>query len=107
MKLTQRSSILLLCAVFGLLAPTAALAADVSGEWRTEFDTQVGQQKYLFTFETSDGKLKAKATAEFGGQKREVEFTDVKLAADTLTFVENFSFQGNEVRIDYTGKVAD
>lgn len=87
------------------LGVTAASAADVSGQWRAQFDTAIGPQKYLFTFQTGEGKVTGKATAELNDQKREVQFTDTKLDADTLTFVENFKFQDNEVRIDYTGKV--
>ncbi len=91
----------------GLLAATAARAADVSGQWRAEFDSQVGQQKYLFAFHVNDGKVTGKATAELREQKRDVEFTEVKLDGDTLTFVEMRKFQDNEVRIEYTGKVSD
>ena len=91
--------------LWGLLVGVAARAADVSGQWRAEFDTQIGQQKYLFKFQLMDGKLTANATAELGNQKREVVFEDTKLDGDTLTFAEVFKFQGNEVPINYTGKV--
>src|SRR5690242_180077 len=99
--------ILLVLALCGFVTLSATGAVDVSGQWRTEFDTQVGQQKYLFTFELTDGKLTGKAAAELGDQKRTVEFKDLKLADDTLTFMEMFKFQDNEVRIEYTGKVAE
>ncbi|HOW64443.1 MAG TPA: alpha/beta hydrolase-fold protein [Candidatus Paceibacterota bacterium] len=102
----KKTSILLLCGVIGWLA-CAARAADISGQWQTEFDTQIGPQKYLFVFQGNEAKLTAKATAEMNGQKREVEFKEVKLAGDTLTFMELFKFQDNELRIDYTGKVGD
>jgi len=95
---------LALCA---LLAASSGLAADVSGQWRAEFDTAIGQQKYLFAFQVNEGKVTGKATAELGDQKREVVFKDTKLERDTLTFVETFKFQDNEVRIDYTGKVSE
>lgn len=98
---------LMATALCGLLAATVARAADVSGSWRAEFDTQVGQQKYLLTFQVNEGKVTGRATAELGGQKREVEFKDVKLTGDTLTFVEMLKFQDNEVPIHYTGNVSD
>jgi enterochelin esterase-like enzyme len=98
--------IVLSLALCGLLE-AAARAADVSGQWRAEFDTAIGRQKYLFTFQTNEGKLTGKAAAELGGQKREVEFKEMKLDRDTLSFVESFKFQDNEVQIDYTGKVSD
>jgi enterochelin esterase-like enzyme len=98
---------LLATAFCTFLALTAARATDVSGQWRAEFDTAIGQQKYLFAFQVNDGKVTGKATAELGDQKRQVEFKNTKLEGDTLTFVELFKFQDNEVRIDYTGKVSD
>src|SRR5215471_2446671 len=107
MKTLKFLASLLVVASFGFLAATAAHAADVSSQWRAEFDTQVGQQKYLFTFQLNEGKITGKANAELSGQKRDVEFKETKLADDTLTFVEMFKFQDNEVRIDYTGKVSD
>ena len=88
MKINQTLIRLSVIAVCGLLTGSAARAADVSGQWRGEFDSQVGPQKYLFTFQASEGKLDAKATAEAQGQPREVEFKEVKLEGDTLTFVE-------------------
>ena len=91
----------------GLFVGTVVHAADVSGQWHAEFDTQIGQQKYPFAFQVNEGKVTGKANAEVGGQKREVEFKDTKLDGDTLSFVEVFEFQGNQVRISYTGKVAD
>jgi enterochelin esterase-like enzyme len=104
MKTTTR---ILMVAVAWLLPLMAARAADVSGQWRAEFDTQIGQQKYLYTFEVKDGKLTGKANGEVGDQKHEVELKEGKLEGDTLTFVETFKFQDNDVRIEYTGKVAE
>jgi enterochelin esterase-like enzyme len=102
----KKTGMVLLYGVVGLLA-FAAHTADLTGQWQAEFDTQIGMQKYAFTFQASGTNVTAKATAEANGEKREVEFKEVKLAGDTLTFLETFKFQDNEVRIDYTGKVGD
>jgi enterochelin esterase-like enzyme len=102
----KKTGMIPLCAVLGLLA-SAVQAADVAGQWQAEFDTQIGVQKYRFVFQVNEGKLKAKATAEAGGQTREAEFKEAKLAGDTLTFVEIRTIQDNQVRIEYTGKVHD
>ena len=80
-------------------------AADVAGAWRAEFNTQIGLQKYRFTFQTEGDRLTGKAAAEVGERKREAELKEIRLAGDTLTFVETMEFQGNELRIRYTGKV--
>ncbi|MHB8519880.1 MAG: alpha/beta hydrolase [Limisphaerales bacterium] len=102
----KKTGMVLLGGVIGLLA-SASHAADIAGQWRAGFDTQIGRQKYLFTFQVKEGDVSGKATAEVGDRKREVEFKETKLVDDTLTFVEMLKFQDNEVRIDYTGKVSN
>ncbi len=92
--------------IVGLCVNVYTLAAEIGGVWKTEFDTQIGVQKYTFTFIQEDGKVTGKANSLIGEEKREVELHDVKLEGDTLTFYETFEFQGNEIRIDYTGTVA-
>src|SRR2546429_8746498 len=84
---------------------SAGRAVDIAGQWRAEFDTQIGAQKYLFTLQTDGDKLTGKAAAEVNGRKRETELKEGKIAGDTLSFVEMLDFQGNEMRIRYIGKV--
>ena len=98
---------LLAAAFSGLLTAAAMQAADVSGQWRAEFDTQIGLQKYLYSFKAHSGKVTGKANLEVGDQKREVELREGKIEGDTLTFVEMFTFQDNEIRIKYKGKLAE
>lgn len=91
----------------GLLLPFTTTAADISGQWRGEFDSPVGLQKYVYTFQVKDGKITGKAASEVGGQTRETELNDVKTTGDVLSFVEPLNFQGNELRIEYTGTLSD
>jgi enterochelin esterase-like enzyme len=78
----------------------------VAGAWAAEFDTQIGVQKYLFTFKQDGDRVTGKSNSEISGEKREVELTDVKLDGDTIAFSETFEFQGDELRIEYQGKLA-
>jgi enterochelin esterase-like enzyme len=103
-KFPMKKTMILICSLIGLLVATSQ-AADVAGQWRAEFDTQIGVQKYLFTFQTDGDKLTGKAAVEVGDQKRQAEFTEGKIAGDTVSFVEMLNIQGNEIRIQYTGKV--
>ena len=100
----KSGTLVLLLAIIGFAASVAS-AADVAGQWRAEFDSPRGVQKYLFTFQTEGEKLTGKAAVEVGERKREAAFTEVKLTGETLSFVENLSIQGNDMRIRYTGKV--
>ncbi len=87
-------------------ATARARAADLSGSWAAEFDTQVGKQKYVFTFKVDGQKVTGQALSEIAGEKRTVELADGKLDGDAVTFVEALPFQGNTIRIEYRGKLS-
>ncbi len=89
-----------------LLGAMSALAADVTGKWTAEFDTQVGPQKYVFELKADGDKVTGKASFERMGQKGEAELKDGKLAGDDISFVEMLDFQGQPIAISYTGKVS-
>lgn len=95
-------------AVVGVVSLCAlpARAADVTGKWKAEFDTQVGVQKYSYDLKAEAGKLTGKASFERMGQKGEADLKDGKVNGDDISFVEMLDFQGNQVPITYTGKVA-
>jgi|GEM_PF-366380 len=86
--------------------PLAVLAADITGTWKSEFDSQIGLQKYTFTFKQDGTNLTGKASSEIGDRKREVELQEGKVEGDRISFVELLNFDGNEIRITYTGIVS-
>jgi hypothetical protein len=88
-----------------LLAALQAPAADLSGRWTAEFDTQVGLQKYTFQLAVAGEKVTGKASFERMGGKGEAELQEGKLVADQVSFVETFDAMGSPVRIEYTGTV--
>jgi enterochelin esterase-like enzyme len=83
-----------------------AVAQEVSGTWKAEFDTQRGLQRYTFVIKRDGKTLSGKASVELDGQKREADLKEGKVEGDTVTFVETLNVQGNELRITYTGKVS-
>ena len=89
----------------GLFLALPALAADVSGKWTTEFDSQIGKQKYTFDLKVAGEVVTGKAHYERAGQTGDVDLRDGKLVGDKISFVEVDTFQGNELRVQYTGKV--
>ncbi len=102
----KKSMRILAVAFVGILAVAPAHAADVSGQWRAEFDTQIGLQKYLFTFKADGERVTGKANSEVGDQQREAELKEGKITGDVVTVVELFKFQDNDIRIEYKGKLA-
>ncbi|HEV2391798.1 MAG TPA: alpha-L-arabinofuranosidase C-terminal domain-containing protein [Verrucomicrobiae bacterium] len=86
-------------------APTAK-TSDISGIWKSEFDSQIGNQKYTFVFKQDGTQLTGKANSEVGDRKREAELKEGKVDGDKISFVEMLNFQDNEIRIAYTGKLS-
>ncbi|HUR60424.1 MAG TPA: alpha/beta hydrolase-fold protein [Opitutaceae bacterium] len=88
-------------------AGLALAAADVTGTWKAEFDTQIGVQKYTFTLQQDGANLTGKASSEIGAEKRETELKGGKVERETISFFELLPFQGSELRIAYRGQIAD
>ena len=49
----------------------SAFAADITGTWKAEFNTQRGLQKYTFTLKQDRTSVTGKANVEGDGEKRE------------------------------------
>ncbi len=88
------------------LASLTAFAADITGTWKAEFETQRGLQKYTFNLKQDGATVTGKASVERDGEKREAEFKDGKVDGDTVTFTEPLKIQEREINIVFTGKVA-
>jgi opacity protein-like surface antigen len=94
----------LLSAVIAAGMAAAVFAADVTGTWTATFDTQIGAQKYTYTFKVQGTKLTGKAKSELA--MTETEITEGTVNGDDISFVENLNFQDMPLRIVYKGKMA-
>ena len=95
----RKIAVAVLFLTFGCIG---ALAADFNGKWSAEFDTQIGVQKYTYEFHVDGAKLTGKAINEERGA---TEIQDGKIDGDNITFVEVIDFNGNQIKITYTGKI--
>jgi hypothetical protein len=86
--------------VTGFLAHMAA-AADITGKWTAAFDTQIGVQKYTYTFQVKGSELTGTAASELGT----TPIKNGKVDGDTVTFLEPLDFMGMLLEISYTGKI--
>src|SRR3954471_7655641 len=88
------------------ILPLALQAADITGTWKSEFDSQVGHQEYTFTFKQDGTTLTGKGSSVAGDRKREEELKEGKVEGDKVSFVEMLKIQDNDIRIAYTGKIS-
>lgn len=99
----RRSLVVAVLIVAGLVC---AYAADITGKWNAEFESQVGPQKYVFDFRVEGTALTGKAISNIGGTEATTDITEGKIDGNTITFVENLDYQGMPLRIAYKGTVS-
>lgn len=97
---------LMFLTAFALLLVGPASAADVAGKWHAEFDTQIGIQKYVYDFKIDGDKITGRASFERETGKGEVDLKEIKVSGDDISFMEPLDFDGQQIRIDYKGKVS-
>lgn len=93
-------------ATIEIVAKREKETAAVAGKWEAEFDTQIGKQKYIYEFKVDGDKLTGKAIGDIVGEKSSTDIKDGKVNGAEISFVESIKFQGQDVSIAYTGKVA-
>lgn len=98
MKLRKAIPLLILLAACAF----SVRAADITGQWTATFNTQVGEQHYVYTFKVDGEKLTGTAKSDNGTS--EIQNGTVK--GDDVSFVENLNYQGQQLAITYTGKVS-
>ncbi len=99
----RKSLILAVLIAAGLVC---AYAADVTGKWTTEFDSQVGPQKYTFDFKADGAKLTGVAISNIGGAEAKTELQEGKIDGNEISFVEPLNYQGMELKITYKGTIS-
>jgi hypothetical protein len=84
-----------------------AYAADVTGKWTTQFDSQVGVQKYTFELKADGANLTGTAISRIAdAEEVRTALTEGKINGAEITFVENLKYQGMDLRVVYKGTVA-
>ncbi len=93
-------------AILIIMVTVLSYAADVTGKWTAEFDTQIGVQKYTYEFKVDGTKLTGKAIGRRGDSEDAVEIQEGKVSGDEISFVEMLKFGDQDLRIEYKGKVS-
>jgi hypothetical protein len=81
----------------------AALAADISGNWKATAEGPNGSMERTFTFKVDGNKVTGETTSSMLGKST---ITDGKVEGDTVTFSIKATFGDNEMKIDYKGKIS-
>ncbi len=101
----KSTRVLLLVSVV-LLCLVPAFAADISGKWTTAIQTGIGVMNYTFDFKVEGAKLTGKAVMTMDGGSSESAITEGSVKGDQISFVETLKVQGQELRVEYKGKIS-
>jgi hypothetical protein len=93
-------------AVLASMSFNFTAAAELAGTWTSEFDSQIGLQKYVYTFAVEGDKITGKAAYDHSMGKGESQLKNIKLENDTIAFTETLSLDGMELVITYSGKIS-
>ena len=85
--------------VFGFTAS----AADVSGTWKAATETPTAQWRQPSSSKRMVNKLTGSTSNQFMG---ETAISEGKVDGDNISFVVNASFNGNDMKLNFKGKVA-
>lgn len=77
-------------------------AADVTGEWKATAETPNGQVTRTLSLKADGSKLTGETESSFAG-KSVIE--NGKIDGDNLSFTLKLKIQGNEMTVEYKGKV--
>ncbi len=79
-----------------------ALAADISGTWKGTAEGPNGTIERTFVFKVDGNKLTGETTSSMFGKST---ISDGKIEGDTFSFTITLTFQDNEMKLNYKGKV--
>ena len=90
--------LLILIAAFAMTAS----AADVAGTWKASNETPNGTFETVFVFKVDGTALTGTVSSQMMGEK---PISEGKMDGDNVSFVVAASFNGNDVKLNYKGKV--
>lgn len=85
------------------LFATAALAfgADIDGKWVAKMETPNGSREVTFKFKAEGATL----TGTMSGRQGDTEIKEGKVDGENISFTVVRSFNGNEMKQNYTGSL--
>ena len=93
-------------ALLALTSFSLAHAAELAGHWTSEFDSQIGAQKYTYDFKVEGDMFTGKASYDHSMGKGESVLKDIKLSGEDVSFVEALHLSEMDITVTYTGKIA-
>jgi len=89
--------------ILSALLAITALAADVTGTWTAQVPGRNGQTRETTFHLKADGNT---LTGTVSGRQGDMEISEGKIDGDHITFSQTIEFNGNSMKIVYSGTVS-
>jgi len=89
--------------ILSLALALAAMAADIAGKWKAEYEMGGQTRTTTFDFKVDGNKLTGTATSARGGA---AEIQDGTVNGDDVSFSVTRKFNDQEFKLNYKGKVS-
>jgi len=97
---------LIILAAFFVISLSVVHAAELAGKWTSDFDSQIGPQKYSYEFKADGDKFTGKASYAHSMGKGDSALKNITLSGDALSFVEDLHVQDMDITVTYSGKIS-
>jgi hypothetical protein len=99
----MKSRVIFLAITLTVVFAALVWAADVTGKWTAQVPGRGGQtRETTFNFKVDGEKL----TGTISGMQGDIPISDGKVKGDDISFIVTMSFGGNDVKMNYKGKVS-
>jgi hypothetical protein len=92
-----------------LRAADTPQGSDVTGKWKSEFDTQIGHLSYVYDLKQDGAKVTGKSIRSLNDTTTNIDIVEGKINGNAISFVEPLKIpdQDQEIRIEYSGTVTN
>jgi enterochelin esterase-like enzyme len=98
--------ILMALLLSGVTSSAQVQPENATGTWKVQMESPIGVIKNTFIIKQDGASLTGKITREMESGKTDIDITEGKAFGDSVSFVETFSYQDNQMKISYRGKVS-
>lgn len=83
----------------------ASAQNNITGTWKSQFDSQIGTQNYTYVLKLDGTNLVGRAVGERENGTNDVAITNGIIDGDKISFNEPLTVQDNNVIVEYTGTI--
>src|SRR5215469_2268999 len=87
------------------LAGSAVAQNNITGTWKSQFNSQIGTQDYMFELKIDGTNLAGRAIGKRENGTNDVAITNGRIDGNKISFNEPLMIQDNDITVEYSGTI--